>query len=69
MVQGHLHAVSELTPTWVSNIIQSYEADHWISHLKDTLASTINTNNTFVIHQGLIRKKGKICVGYAGSWR
>jgi RNase H-like domain found in reverse transcriptase len=27
MAQGHLHAVSELTPTWVSDIIQSYEAD------------------------------------------
>jgi RNase H-like domain found in reverse transcriptase/Reverse transcriptase (RNA-dependent DNA polymerase) len=67
MVQGHLHTVSELTPTWVSDIIQSYEADLWISHLEDTLASTINTNNTFVIHQGLIRRKGKICVGYAGS--
>ncbi|KAJ3698695.1 hypothetical protein LUZ61_002400 [Rhynchospora tenuis] len=66
---GELGSVSELLP-WIQELTQSYQGDPWIEELKQkanfdsTQPSPVHT-----IHQGVIRFKGRICVGNVGDWR
>jgi transposase InsO family protein len=68
-LQGSLLAVSELIPQWVQEIQQSYQNDPWIDGLKKKIATAAAAHPHLSHHQGLVRKKGKICVGSTGNWR
>jgi RNase H-like domain found in reverse transcriptase/Reverse transcriptase (RNA-dependent DNA polymerase)/Integrase zinc binding domain len=67
--RGQLFAFSELTPQWVYDIINSYTNDPWIQTLHSKLVSQAQEEHHLSVHQGLIRFKGKICVGTAANWR
>jgi RNase H-like domain found in reverse transcriptase/Reverse transcriptase (RNA-dependent DNA polymerase)/Retroviral aspartyl protease/Integrase zinc binding domain len=62
-----IHVVSELIPQWIEDVKLSYLNDPWITKLKSQLSSSSDTHLSE--YMGLIRYKGKICVGNAGDWR
>ncbi|KAJ3699288.1 hypothetical protein LUZ61_002993 [Rhynchospora tenuis] len=67
---GELRAVSEILPQWIQDLTQSYEGDPWIEELKQNAFSEINSPSpVHTIHQGVVRFKGRICVGNQGDWR
>ncbi|KAJ4807690.1 polyprotein [Rhynchospora pubera] len=66
---SELCIVSELVPQWVLELQSSYTGDDWILQLRKQLAEGPNRNDLITEHQGLIRYKGRICVGKAEGWR
>ncbi|KAJ3691747.1 hypothetical protein LUZ61_020911 [Rhynchospora tenuis] len=67
--QGELCMVSELIPQWVTDLQASYIGDDWIVQLRKQLLEGPPDQTKLSEHQGLIRYKGRICVGKAGEWR
>ncbi|KAJ3684341.1 hypothetical protein LUZ61_013505 [Rhynchospora tenuis] len=63
-------AVSEILPQWIQELTQSYEGDQWVNDIKNkaTLPTT-EQHSLYTVCQGLIRYKGRICVGNHGNWR
>ncbi|KAJ3703306.1 hypothetical protein LUZ61_007011 [Rhynchospora tenuis] len=66
---SELCVVSEITPQWVSELVSSYENDAWIQGLKQKLQEEDVTTHHLSEHQGLLRYKGRLCVGNAHQWR
>jgi RNase H-like domain found in reverse transcriptase len=66
-LHGSLLAVSELIPQWVQDIQQSYQNDPWIDGLKNNISTAAAAHPHLSHHQGLVRKKRKICVGRTGN--
>lgn len=66
-----LAAVTELVPSWVTELQQSYEGDPWVAELRSKREAEKGSDNPkYTIHQGLVRRvAGRICVGNQGSWR
>ncbi|KAJ3703272.1 hypothetical protein LUZ61_006977 [Rhynchospora tenuis] len=63
-------AVSEILPQWIQELLHSYEGDPWIADLKLKLATTSGSPpSDLTLHQGVLRYKGRICVGATGTWR
>ncbi|KAJ4745598.1 polyprotein [Rhynchospora pubera] len=64
-----LHMVSEIIPQWISELQGSYDKDDWITSLKQKVENQPEGSHQLTSHQGLIRYKGRICVGSAHNWR
>ncbi|KAJ1690028.1 hypothetical protein LUZ63_014183 [Rhynchospora breviuscula] len=63
-------AVSEIIPQWIHDLLSSYINDPWIAQLKQHLETTpVDQSSDLSIHQGVIRFKGRICVGSQDGWR
>ncbi|KAJ4780034.1 polyprotein [Rhynchospora pubera] len=59
-----LWAVSEILPEWIHELLASYINDPWIAHLKQSIDNNSGDNHSdFSIHNGVLRFKGRICVG------
>jgi Integrase zinc binding domain len=53
----------------VSDIKASYTGDAWIDALQQKLqAQQSDQRHHLTVHQGIIRYKGRICVGGSGTW-
>ncbi|KAJ4795033.1 polyprotein [Rhynchospora pubera] len=63
------YMVSEIIPQWVTELQGSYAGDDWISKLKHQLSEAQPDDGKITEHHGLLRYKGKICVGQADYWR
>ncbi|KAJ3685964.1 hypothetical protein LUZ61_015128 [Rhynchospora tenuis] len=59
-------AISEIIPQWIQEMLASYTDDPWISDLQSKLA-TVPPPMDLTSHQGVIRYKGRICVGNTGN--
>ncbi|KAJ4812719.1 polyprotein [Rhynchospora pubera] len=69
-IEGGLGAVSEIIPSWIQELLSSYSGDTWIEELQQKAFLEATTSNpTYTAHQGVVRYKGRICVGKAGNWR
>ncbi|KAJ1694535.1 hypothetical protein LUZ63_011233 [Rhynchospora breviuscula] len=66
---SELNLVSEIIPQWVTDLLNSYTDDEWISGLKQKLQAGISDTHHLSEHQGILRYKGRICVGNANQWR
>ncbi|KAJ4745876.1 polyprotein [Rhynchospora pubera] len=64
-----LYIVSEITPQWVTDLLSSYNGDEWISGLQQKLQEGSNATHHLTSHQGILRYKGRLCVGNANQWR
>jgi Integrase zinc binding domain len=64
-----LFSLSEIIPQWVCDIKLSYVDDGWIKGLQLKLNSPSTQNHHLTSHQGILRKKGRICVGGTSPWR
>ncbi|KAJ1686917.1 hypothetical protein LUZ63_018307 [Rhynchospora breviuscula] len=69
LASSDCNLVSELIPNWVEELKSSYEDDSWIQSLRAKLLSDDHTSSLYSEYQGLIRYKGKICVGNNHDWR
>lgn len=59
-----LHAISLVTPKWIAEMEQSYEMDPKNKNLLEKLLLDPNyINQLDVLHNGLIRHKGRIYIG------
>ncbi|KAJ1700090.1 hypothetical protein LUZ63_008602 [Rhynchospora breviuscula] len=65
---SELCLVSEIIPQWVVELQASYAGDEWILKLKDQLKVS-QPEHHLSEYQGLLRYKGRICVGQSGNWR
>ncbi|KAJ3708704.1 hypothetical protein LUZ61_012409 [Rhynchospora tenuis] len=63
-----MHAISEIIPQWIQDILVSYTDDPWIAELQSKLAATPPPTE-LTCYQGILRYKGRICVGSGGNWR
>ncbi|KAJ4764940.1 polyprotein [Rhynchospora pubera] len=61
-----LYAVSEILPSWIQEMVQSTEGDEWIVQLKKKVQLG---DPNYTNHLGVLRFKGRICVGTSGNWR
>jgi Integrase zinc binding domain len=64
-----LFAFSELIPQWVHDMKLSYSNDSWISQQMTSLQSSPQATSHYSLHQGVLRFKGRICVGNSHNWR
>jgi RNase H-like domain found in reverse transcriptase/Reverse transcriptase (RNA-dependent DNA polymerase)/Integrase zinc binding domain len=64
-----LTAFSELVPQWVTDITSSYHEDTWISSLLQKFHALGSDKTHLTLHQGVLRYKGRICVGNTNNWR
>ncbi|KAJ4757727.1 polyprotein [Rhynchospora pubera] len=65
-----LTVVSEILPSWIQELTQSYTGDSWIDELKQKAALNSNDPNPlYTYHHGVLRFKGRICIGNNGTWR
>ncbi|KAJ3684964.1 hypothetical protein LUZ61_014128 [Rhynchospora tenuis] len=63
-------SVSEILPQWTHELIQSYEGDKWAEEIKNkALLHANEPNPIYSLQQGILRYKGRLCVGSAGNWR
>jgi Reverse transcriptase (RNA-dependent DNA polymerase)/RNase H-like domain found in reverse transcriptase/Integrase zinc binding domain len=61
-------AITELIPTWIEEIKKSYEGDVWAQEtLHDEQVRQSQKN--LIIHQGIIKVKGRLYIGSAKGWR
>jgi Integrase zinc binding domain len=69
--KSEIQAVSEIFPQWVEDIKGSYLNDSWVQALQTKMKEARETNNPCKLteHAGIIRYKGRICVGTNGNWR
>ncbi|KAJ3705864.1 hypothetical protein LUZ61_009569 [Rhynchospora tenuis] len=67
--KNELAAVSELIPSWQEELKTSYINDQWIQQLKDKLEANDSQESDYTVHQGVIKYKGRICVGNGQNWR
>lgn len=69
--EGVICAVSELQPQWMMEIKASYEGDEWLRGLKEKLKASEERKQDSKLseYQGIVRYKGRICVGSMGNWR
>jgi hypothetical protein len=65
-MQAPLLAISAIIPQWVQNVSSSYKDDPWINAFLQSLTPNV-TPPHLTYTQGLLRWKGKICVGSTGS--
>ncbi|KAJ3701343.1 hypothetical protein LUZ61_005048 [Rhynchospora tenuis] len=68
-ISSDLCLVSEITPQWVTELLTSYDDDDWIMSLKKKLQEGSVELHKLTCHQGLLRYKGRLCVGGANQWR
>ncbi|KAJ1699965.1 hypothetical protein LUZ63_008477 [Rhynchospora breviuscula] len=64
-----LMAITELIPRWQEELKTSYENDPWIKKVKERLETQEVEATDYSMHQGIIRYKGRICVGEGDGWR
>ncbi|KAJ3684806.1 hypothetical protein LUZ61_013970 [Rhynchospora tenuis] len=69
ITSSELCVVSEITPQWVAELLSSYDNDDWILSLKKKLQHEPEESHKLSTHQGLLRYKGRLCVGSANQWR
>jgi RNase H-like domain found in reverse transcriptase len=58
--QAELKAVIEIIPQWMEELQLSYKDDDWIEELKK---KAVDNSSDITIHQGLVRYRGKVCIG------
>ncbi|KAJ4780790.1 polyprotein [Rhynchospora pubera] len=66
---SELCMVSEIIPQWVTELQGSYVNDSWIVQLRKQLTEAHDRPSHLSEHQGLLRYKGRICVGETDGWR
>jgi RNase H-like domain found in reverse transcriptase len=59
--------VSEIIPQWVTYIQLNYHNDPWIAELLHKAQTSNYSVHHLTIHQGVLRWKGRICVGTSGN--
>jgi hypothetical protein len=61
--------VTEIVPTWLKELKESYENDDWAAAIlhDSTLSNPQGTDIS--VHAGIIRKEGRIYVGVSHDWR
>ncbi|KAJ3707739.1 hypothetical protein LUZ61_011444 [Rhynchospora tenuis] len=67
--QSEVCMVSEIISQWVHELHSSYSGDEWIQQLKKQLQEGHHDHHKLSEYQGLLRYKGRLCVGQAGGWR
>ncbi|KAJ1691085.1 hypothetical protein LUZ63_015240 [Rhynchospora breviuscula] len=65
---GVVQAVTELVPTWMDKVKESYEDDAWIQGQFEKLKAD-NADEKYIQHQGVLKYKDRLCVGRARQWR
>ncbi|KAJ4784848.1 polyprotein [Rhynchospora pubera] len=69
MEEEKLIAVSELIPQWQEELKLSYENDEWIQKIKEKATKGGQEEAQYTVHNGILRYKGRICVGGSYNWR
>jgi hypothetical protein len=58
-----LHVISLATPTWVTDIENSYTNDTHYTSIIQELVINVQAMQHYLVHSGILRYKGRICVG------
>jgi hypothetical protein len=58
----HILAISSCQPLWVLAVVDAYQQDPYAQELLVKLALAPETEGLFSLHNGLIRKKGKVWI-------
>ncbi|KAJ3707248.1 hypothetical protein LUZ61_010953 [Rhynchospora tenuis] len=66
---ANIHVISELIPTWVLDIKQSYTDDQWIANTINKLHNKEEGMEGYTLHQDILRFNNRICVGNSNNWR
>jgi RNase H-like domain found in reverse transcriptase/Integrase zinc binding domain/Integrase core domain/Reverse transcriptase (RNA-dependent DNA polymerase) len=64
-----LMAVSEIIPSWLDELKESYVDDVWAKELLQEVNQGRQVREGISIHAGIIRKEGRIYVGTGQGWR
>jgi RNase H-like domain found in reverse transcriptase/Integrase zinc binding domain len=64
-----LMTVSEIIPSWLDELKESYVDDAWAKELLQEVNQGRQMRDEINIHAGIIRKKGRIYVGTGQEWR
>ncbi|KAJ1703891.1 hypothetical protein LUZ63_003670 [Rhynchospora breviuscula] len=68
-IPSELCMVSEIVPHWITELLASYENDDWIMGLKKKMLAGTTDSHHLTEHQGIVRYKGRMCIGAAHDWR
>jgi Integrase zinc binding domain/Integrase core domain/Chromo (CHRromatin Organisation MOdifier) domain len=63
------YAVTELMPSWLQELQDSYKQDEWAQQVLQGKIALISEKVQLQLHQGIIRKNGRIYVGTTRDWR
>jgi hypothetical protein len=66
-LSAELSTFSEIIPQWVHDIKDSYKDDAWIAAQLQKLKEVGTVKTHLTLHQGILRYKGRICVGAAAN--
>jgi Integrase zinc binding domain len=69
LLTAELTFLFELISQWMSDLKLSYDGDPWILDLQQKMVAQPLPDPKFSTHQGLVRYKGRICVGATRNWR
>jgi hypothetical protein len=61
--EHHIQAISTITPTWMTEIENSYVHDPVYTSLLQQLLVDANVAPHYSIHFGILKYKGRICIG------
>ena len=64
-----IQAVSEATPSWIQEVLNSYHSDPTAQHLLQSLAITSPNTQGYYLDQGLIKHKNHVWVGQNSALR
>lgn len=68
-VQGEIHEMVVVQPTWLNEVLNSYSGDEWASKILEGLITKDPAFQLYSVNKGLIRMDGKIYVGSQGDCR
>jgi hypothetical protein len=68
-ITGELTTVTEILPTWLEELKESYKDDEWATQVLQVSTARAQEGEKVTVHEGIIRYKGKIYVGNSFNWR
>jgi Integrase zinc binding domain len=69
--EGEVIAVTEILPTWLEELKESYTHDEWAKAVLDNVESINKSkeDGSWSVHARIIRRKGRVYVGEGMGWR
>jgi RNase H-like domain found in reverse transcriptase/Reverse transcriptase (RNA-dependent DNA polymerase) len=64
-----LNVVTEIVPSWLMELKNSYVGDPWASQVFTDVVQARSLTKEVTVHEGIIRYKGRIYVGTVDDWR
>lgn len=63
------HAISNLQPCWVQEVIKSYERDEQLQPILESIVVDRDSQSGYSLNNGVLRYNGRIVLGKQGLLR